>query len=81
MTDEAVPDRLSILDRTLLRRSPQFAIRREAYRRNLAAFREHGIELVGRGVVVKVEGSPGSHAEVFGAAAAEAGRPATVGVG
>jgi moderate conductance mechanosensitive channel len=53
-----------MLDRTLLRQSPQFAIRREAYRRNLAAFREHGIELVGRGVVVKVEGSPGRPAEV-----------------
>jgi hypothetical protein len=37
----------------------QFAIPREAYRRILAAFCEHGIELVGRGVVVKVEGSPG----------------------
>jgi hypothetical protein len=79
VTDEVVPDRLSMLDRTLLRRSPQFAIRREAYRRNLAAFREHGIELVGRGVVVKVEGSPGPHAEALGAAAVEAIRPAEAG--
>jgi small-conductance mechanosensitive channel len=50
----------------------QFVIRREAYRRILAAFREHGIALVGRGVVVKVEGPAGPHAEAVGAAAAEA---------
>ena len=36
--------------------SGQFTIRREAYRRILDAFRENGIELVGRSVVVKVEG-------------------------
>ena len=42
----------------------QFTIRREAYRRILAAFREHGIGLVGRGVVVTVEGPAGPpHAE------------------
>jgi hypothetical protein len=71
VTDEVVPDRLSMLDRTLLRRSPQFAIRR-----NLAAFREHGIELVGRGVVVKVEGAGGLGHRAIGAAAAEAAREA-----
>jgi small-conductance mechanosensitive channel len=36
--------------------STQFTIRREAYSRILDAFRENGIELVGRSVVVKVEG-------------------------
>jgi moderate conductance mechanosensitive channel len=47
-------------------------IRREAYQRILKAFREHGIELVGRGVVVKVEGAGGLSSHAVGAAAAEA---------
>jgi moderate conductance mechanosensitive channel len=50
----------------------QFVIRREAYQRILKAFREHGIELVGRGVVVKVEGAGGLSSHAVGAAAAEA---------
>lgn len=48
----------------------QFVIRREAYQRLIQAFNEHGIELIGRGVVVKVEGSE-SLSQVVGAAAAE----------
>ena len=59
----------------------QFTIRREAYQRILAAFREHGIELVGRGVVVKVEGPGGTHPEVLGAAAAEAVRQTAAAAG
>lgn len=46
----------------------QFVIRREAYTRILKAFKENHIELVGRGVVVKVEGADVSP-EVAGAAA------------
>lgn len=48
----------------------QFVIRREAYSRIIAAFRANSIELVGRGVVVRVEGAdaPGP---VVGAAAAD----------
>ena len=51
----------------------QFTIRREAYQRIITAFKENGIEMVGRGVVVRVEGqeAPGP---VAGAAAAEAVR-------
>jgi small-conductance mechanosensitive channel len=52
----------------------QFVIRREAYQRILKAFHEHGIELVGRGVVVKVEGTAGLDGHAVGAAAAEAVR-------
>jgi len=47
----------------------QFTIRREAYRRILDAFRENGIELVGRSVVVKVE-SDGTVSPQAAAAAA-----------
>ena len=54
----------------------QFVIRREAYQRIIEAFREHGIELVGRGVVVKVEGAGGPDDRAIGAAAAEAVREA-----
>ncbi|WP_208948389.1 mechanosensitive ion channel domain-containing protein [Segnochrobactrum spirostomi] len=46
----------------------QFVIRREAYTRILKAFKENHIELVGRGVVVKVEGADVSP-EIAGAAA------------
>lgn len=49
----------------------QFAIRREAFTRLLKAFQENGIELVGRGVVVKVEGGDVPPA-VAGAAASAA---------
>lgn len=35
----------------------QFVIRREAYQRILKAFKENGIDLVGRGVVVRVDDS------------------------
>ena len=52
----------------------QFVIRREAYQRILAAFREHDIALVGRGVVVKVEGADGTNAKVAAGAGAETAR-------
>ena len=52
----------------------QFTIRREAYRRILDAFREHGIELVGRAVVVKVEGD-GTVSPQAAAAAASSAMP------
>jgi small-conductance mechanosensitive channel len=51
----------------------QFTIRREAYQRIITAFKENGIEMVGRGVVVRVEG-PEAPGPVAGAAAAEAVR-------
>jgi moderate conductance mechanosensitive channel len=51
----------------------QFIIRREAYSRIIAAFRANSIELIGRGVVVRVEG-PEATSPVAGAAAAEAVR-------
>ena len=51
----------------------QFTMRREAYQRILKAFHDHGIEMVGRGVVVRVEGAEPS-GPVAGAAAAEAVR-------
>jgi small-conductance mechanosensitive channel len=35
----------------------QFVIRREAYQRILKTFKENGIDLVGRGVVVRVDDS------------------------
>jgi small-conductance mechanosensitive channel len=51
----------------------QFTIRREAFAKILAAFQEHGIELVGRGVVVKVEDADhGRGSETAAAAAAAA---------
>ena len=50
----------------------QFAIRRVAYEKLINAFRENGIKLVGRGVVVRVEGGEHAPAEAIGAAAAEA---------
>jgi small-conductance mechanosensitive channel len=56
----------------------QFVIRREAYQRILKAFHESGIELVGRGVVVKVEGAGGLGGPLVGAAAAEAVREAAL---
>jgi len=46
----------------------QFIVRREAYQRIIKAFKENGIELVGRGVVVKIE--HGEDAEIAAAAAA-----------
>jgi hypothetical protein len=49
----------------------QFLIRREAYHRIIKAFNENGIDLVGRGVVVKVEGADATN-PALGAAAAEA---------
>jgi small-conductance mechanosensitive channel len=51
----------------------QFTMRREAYQRILKAFHDHGIEMVGRGVVVRVEGAEPT-GPVIGAAAAEAVR-------
>lgn len=54
----------------IARPGEQFVIRREAYQRILGAFRENGIGLVGRGVVVKVEGGEAGP-EVAGAAAGE----------
>jgi hypothetical protein len=39
----------------------------------------HKLDRVGRGVVVKVEGSAGPHTEVLGAAAVETVRPAEAG--
>jgi moderate conductance mechanosensitive channel len=59
----------------------QFVIRREAYRRILAAFREHGIELVGRGVAVSVGDAEGLGRRVAGAAAAQAARHAGAAAG
>ena len=53
----------------------QFTIRREAYSRILDAFRKHGIELVGRAVVVKVEGD-GKLSPQAAAAAASSSMPA-----
>jgi small-conductance mechanosensitive channel len=50
----------------------QFAIRRVAYEKLIDAFRENGIELVGRGVVVRVESGDHAPAEAIGAAAAQA---------
>jgi len=49
----------------------QFVIRREAYKKILDAFRENGIELVGRAVVVKVEGDHDVPPNVAAAAASE----------
>ncbi|WP_448204914.1 mechanosensitive ion channel family protein [Azospirillum sp. sgz302134] len=49
----------------------QFVIRREAYQRLIRAFNEHGIHLVGRGVVVRVE-DPNAASNVIGFAAQEA---------
>ncbi|MDF1586755.1 mechanosensitive ion channel family protein [Marinimicrococcus flavescens] len=54
----------------IARPGEQFVIRREAYHRLLKAFQDNGIELVGRGVVVKVEGGEGASAAA-GAAAGE----------
>jgi small-conductance mechanosensitive channel len=49
----------------------QFVIRREAYQRILRAFKENGIDLVGRGVVVRVDDpKAGEHAVGFAAAQA-----------
>jgi small-conductance mechanosensitive channel len=50
----------------------QFAIRRVAYEKLINAFRESGINLVGRGVVVRVEGGEHAPPEAIGAAAAQA---------
>ena len=49
----------------------QFVIRREAYQRILRAFKANGIDLVGRGVVVRVDDPhAGEHAVGFAAAQA-----------
>jgi small-conductance mechanosensitive channel len=56
----------------ITRPGEQFVIRREAYDRITAAFKEHGIELVGRSVVVRVDKTDTATREVAGAAAAEA---------
>jgi small-conductance mechanosensitive channel len=49
----------------------QFVIRREAYQRILKAFKESGIDLVGRGVVVRVDDPhAGEHAVGFAASQA-----------
>jgi len=63
---------LTIGIKYITRPGQQFAIRREAYSRIIAAFKEHGIELVGRGVVVKVEGPNALTGAVAGAGAADA---------
>lgn len=49
----------------------QFVIRREAYQRLIRAFNEHGIHLVGRGVVVRVD-DPNAASHAMGFAAQEA---------
>ena len=50
----------------------QFVIRREAYQRILKVFKEHGIDLVGRGVVVRVDDpNAGERAVGFAAAAGD----------
>ncbi|WP_170295745.1 mechanosensitive ion channel family protein [Azospirillum brasilense] len=49
----------------------QFVIRREAYHRLIRAFQAHGIHLVGRGVVVRVD-DPDAANRVIGFAAAQA---------
>nr|WP_246499278.1 mechanosensitive ion channel family protein [Azospirillum soli] len=53
----------------------QFVIRREAYQRLIRAFNEHGIHLVGRGVVVRVD-DPNAASTAIGFAAQEAVRRA-----
>jgi small-conductance mechanosensitive channel len=50
----------------------QFLIRKAAYEKLIAAFRENNIELVGRGVVVRVETGDHPNPEAVGAAAAHA---------
>jgi small-conductance mechanosensitive channel len=55
----------------------QFLIRKAAYEKLIAAFRENNIEIVGRGVVVRVESGDQTPPEAIGAAAAHAiGQPA-----
>ena len=49
----------------------QFVIRREAYQRILTAFKQNGIDLVGRGVVVRVDDAQAGERAV-GFAAAQA---------
>ena len=49
----------------------QFVIRREAYQRILKAFKANGIDLVGRGVVVRVDDAQAGERAV-GFAAAQA---------
>ncbi|UEM18739.1 mechanosensitive ion channel family protein [Skermanella mucosa] len=49
----------------------QFTIRREAYQRIIKAFNENGIDLVGRGVVVRVD-DPNAASRAVGFAAVEA---------
>lgn len=63
---------LTIGIKYITRPGQQFVIRREAYSRLIAAFKENGIELVGRGVVVKVEGPNALTGAVAGAGAADA---------
>lgn len=53
----------------------QFVIRREAYQRLIRAFNAHGIHLVGRGVVVRVD-DPNAASTAIGFAAQEAVRRA-----
>jgi hypothetical protein len=50
----------------------QFLIRKAAYEKLIAAFRENNIVLVGRGVVVRVETGEPLPSEAVGAAAAHA---------
>lgn len=50
----------------------QFLIRKAAYEKLIAAFRENNIEIVGRGVVVRVETGEHPSPEAIGAAAAHA---------
>lgn len=52
----------------------QFVIRREAYHKIVNAFMANGIELIGRGVVVRVESGGALSEQAVGAAAAEAVR-------
>ena len=49
----------------------QFVIRREAYQRILKVFKEHGIDRLGRGVVVRVD-DPNAGERAVGFAAAQA---------
>jgi small-conductance mechanosensitive channel len=60
----------------ITRPGKQWTIRREAFQRLLQAFRQHGIELVGRGVVVKVEAADVPPAVVGAAASAALEAPA-----
>ncbi len=73
-------DALIIGVKFISRPDRQFVIRREAYQRLIRAFNAHGIHLVGRGVVVRVD-DPNAASHAIGFAAQEAlRRPGDVSV-